>query len=275
MCYVISMSVSSEVKTWITAYRVHARKSASHLPALLAIVMGSLIVMPGLFSVYVTLFRDRPVSESGLTLPAAIWSLAMFSVFWAVGTRNIPRDIEREVRNGEIETRLVRPVSYLPTLFAQRLGYQRAVALLQGGTVIICAWLFVGFPAIDFSVTWLFFSITLFVVGLAVSLCMFTLIGLTAFWFESTKAFLWVIDRSVMLLGGGLVPVALFPVGVRAFAERSPFGAALSFTQMWNPDFVAHAPHLLTMQLMWLVILSVLVVLVFNQAKRKLSVNGG
>jgi len=83
------------------------------------------------------------------------------------------------------------------------------------------------------------------------------------------------LDKSVLVLGGAYVPLALLPQSFQAFATITPFGAPMFATQMFNPNFLDKWPLLFGVQVVWLLIGFFLIAGIFAKAKANLSINGG
>jgi len=107
------------------------------------------------------------------------------------------------------------------------------------------------------------------------SLIIYSIVGLLAFWVEDINPIFWVVDKAVMILGGSYLPVALFPKFMYNLALYSPFGASQFITHTvydsWKTDWVL----LIGLQLFWILVLGVALYLIFASARKKVSVNGG
>ena len=125
--------------------------------------------------------------------------------------------------------------------------------------------------------SWFFvetFVVTLFL-SIVLLLLIYAVVGLFSFWIEDIKPLYWIVDKAVMILGGSYVPVALFPSVLKTLALWSPFGASQFITSTvynsWESDYL----RLIGMQLFWVVSIGIIVLYMFNQAHKKVSVNGG
>jgi ABC-2 type transport system permease protein len=114
-----------------------------------------------------------------------------------------------------------------------------------------------------------------FVFAAILSLLIYSVVGLLAFWIEDVKPLYWIVDKAVMILGGSYLPVALFPKIMYQIAIFSPFGASQFITHTvydtWKVDYL----KLIGIQLFWIIVVGIIVAYMFGRAHKKVSVNGG
>jgi ABC-2 type transport system permease protein len=103
----------------------------------------------------------------------------------------------------------------------------------------------------------------------------YTIVGLSAFWIEDAEPVYWIVDKSIMMLGGSYVPIALMPSYMQSIANFSPFGLTYLITHTAYPTWANDWWYLLGMQWAWIVILGLIMLVLFAKARRRVSVNGG
>lgn len=268
------MALAASIHKYGTAVRIAARNSASTWRNVIATKIATAMTLLALFAIYMHIFSLRG-GMNGMTVQAVLWSIAMYSLYWSIGMRNVFRDIADDVKSGSVEVMINKPADYILLTIAQRFG--RSLYIIAGTVFVLACILgvFVGLPPVTFSLMWFAQSLLLFSIGMIMSAVIFSLIGITAFWLDDPQPVMWIVDKSIMVLGGSIVPVALFPSWLRAVAEWSPMGVMLGFNQSFYPDFADRFSSLLASQLLWLLVLSVLTCVVWEKAKKKLSVYGG
>ena len=111
--------------------------------------------------------------------------------------------------------------------------------------------------------------------GAILSLLLYTLVGLLAFWIEDTNPVFWIVDKAVMILGGSYLPVALFPKFMYKLALYSPFGASQFITHTVYDTWQTNWYILIGIQIFWSLVIGSIVYILFAKARRKVSVNGG
>lgn len=247
------MALGSRLRKYAVAAFISARDSSSNRGTILANAIATSVTLVALFAVYLYVFSGRE-SVRGVSVATALWSMAMYTVYWATGTRNILRDIGHDVKYGLVESMLSKPVDYVALTVAKRLGRQIWVCAASIVVIAVTLTFMAGPPPMTFSFVWLLQFGSLAFFGFLLSIFSFAGLGLTAFWLDDNQPVMWIFDKSAMVLGGAMVPVALFPPILRTVAEWSPMGAMLSFAQAFSTDFGARFPHLLLAQLIWCVV---------------------
>jgi ABC-2 type transport system permease protein len=132
-------------------------------------------------------------------------------------------EVEQDVRSGRIAVLLIHPMSYALTHLSKALGERipRFVVSLIVGSLI--ATVLVG--PISWTPT-----------GVAMFLCILPsaflldflgsfLIGLCAFWMESVNGIALIYTRAMMLLGGVMLPIEIYPDWLQPVLRRLPFSS--------------------------------------------------
>ncbi len=228
-----------------------------------------------LLGVYAVAYRYVGHDIRGVSFSVAIWSIGIYFLLLTIMGRRVFKDISDEVQFGTIETKINKPIQFVLYHWVGRMGKNLLDFVLSGATAIVFLLLVVGLPDVAFSFAWIGKASALFVIGLLLSYVLYSLVGLSAFWLEVADPAFWIVDKSVMILGGSFIPVALFPDVMRRIAEFSPFGAIMFADQAFNPDFHERWVWLLVAQIVWLVILAVALAWIYRLAQKRLFVNGG
>jgi ABC-2 type transport system permease protein len=209
----------------------------------------------------------------GFSVAQMIWYLTVTESI-LISRPRVSRDIDQDVRSGDVAYQLIRPYDYVLFRLAAYLG-ERALrfgSCLAIGTAL--ALLYVG--PIELSPTALLAAGLVVLVGAVVDFLGAVAIGLCAFWVEDTQPLQLLYDRAIMLLGGLLLPLELFPDWIARILAALPFQLIL-----YAPARIAVTGDLssLTLILVQLgVTLAVALALargVFALATRRLHANGG
>ena len=83
------------------------------------------------------------------------------------------------------------------------------------------------------------------------------------------------VDKTVMILGGSYLPIALFPAFMYKLALYSPFGASQFVTHTVHKTWQTTWYQLIGIQIFWIILSGIIVYFMFEKAKKKVSVNGG
>ena len=229
--------------------------------------------------VFLQLWRATFAAEgtstiAGFTVAHMIWYLAITEAIITSRGR-VSANVDAEVRSGEIAYRLVRPCGYAGYHLAQHAG-ERALRftlnLAVGGALAL---LYVGPVPLAFPGVAVAAIVAL--VGVAIDFLASFAIGLLAFWIEDTSSVQLIYSRVLMLLGGMLLPLEIFPEPLRSIAAALPFS-----TMLYAPARLALAGgdaawvlDLLARQAASLVLVGAGVWLLYRAAQRRISVNGG
>jgi ABC-2 type transport system permease protein len=237
-----------------------------------AVVVVALMVI--FVQLWETTYSAQPGGRLGaFTLRDIIWYLALVETL-ATSVSPLNRRVDGEVRSGDLAYLLGRPCSYVFYQYAYYLG-DRVVRLAISG-VIACmvALVFVGPPPLSF---WGLLAGPL-VIFLSISIDFSALfaIGLLAFWTEETESFALIYSRLVLVLGGVLVPLELFPEPLGSIARALPFAALLYGPARTIIKFdLGQFVGLLAQQGLTLAALGLLVAAVYRLAVRRVNINGG
>lgn len=228
-----------------------------------------------LLLVYAYVFRLRDGVVNGVTYDVVAWSMFMFFAFGLLNMRELSRRIMQDVRSGAVEMLINKPISYMHYRFAWQIGaglISFIVISAIGGAVLVYA---IGVPAVMkthfFMLTW---SIVFFC-GLVLSALLYMIIGYLAFWIEDINPVHWLVDKSIMVLGGSYLPIAFFPQVMRDIAIWSPFGASQLITHTTHMAWQAEWMKLVGIQIMWIVICGIILYMLNDRAQKNLSINGG
>lgn len=228
-----------------------------------------------LLCLYWYVFKLRGGLVNGTPYITAAWSIFFYFAFSVLRLREVARVIMRDVRSGTVEVLFNKPISYLPYRAWWQIGtglYPFVAAVVVGSIALT---LIVGIPGTMrlgiFIPTLLLTTLS----GAVLSILLYSIVGLCAFWLEEINPLFWITDKTVMILGGSFLPVALFPDTMYKLARYSPFGATQFLTHTVYPSWQNQWPWLIATQLIWIAILLGIVVLMSRAAHRKVSINGG
>jgi ABC-2 type transport system permease protein len=245
----------------------HARRDRGELYGRMAFF----VVILGVFS---SLWRAT--GEAGMSLGGGphlfVWYLA--STEWILlSAPLIHLDIQDAIRRGDIVYQLGRPASYVGAAFAEGLGLLAARAPLLGLTACVCAFTFTGWMP-TFEV--LAMMVPLGLVASALLTGLYLGIGLLAFWIDDVTPVYWVWQKLMFVLGGLMLPIALYPDAVQWIAALTPFPVILAGPASLILEEEAAAPVALARNLaIWCGVTALCVSWMFRRATDTLAVNGG
>jgi ABC-2 type transport system permease protein len=209
----------------------------------------------------------------GLSLTQMIW----YFVATEAIQFSLPRIhalMETEVRSGDLALRLNKPYQYLGFHVAAFLGdavIQLVAALPVAAGVALLTVGPISIPLLAIPVI-LFVWVTTLLLHFAWA----AIIGLSAFWMEDVSGLYLILDKIKWVLGGFLMPIALFPAWLQRVAGVLPFQFMFGQPARLLVEFSwARAGSLLAGQAVWLVIMFALLYGVYRLGVRRVDSNGG
>lgn len=210
---------------------------------------------------------------AGLSITQMLWYLAVTESILMSGPR-IAQLVDEDVRTGALAVQLVRPMSYPGYRLASNFG-ERAVRFAvnmcaaSAVTFVLAGPLHVSLQSIAF------FAVVVPLAFLLDFLGNFA-VGLGAFWLEDTTGLVLLYSRGVMIFGGMLIPLELYPQSWQPVLRALPFSniaygpAHLFVNPTWN-DFQS----ILARQVVAVMVLGLIVFCIYRFALRRVFVNGG
>lgn len=228
-----------------------------------------------LLTLYWYVFKINGGVVNNTTYIIVAWSMFFYFAFSTLRLRDISKSIAADVQSGNVEVLFNKPVSYLMYRVWWQIGsglYPFIVATILGSIALS---LIVGIPDSMRIVIFLPTLVLVFLGATVLSLILYSIVGLLAFWVEEINPIFWIVDKTVMILGGSYLPVALFPAFMFKLALYSPFGASQFVThtvyESWKSDWYI----LIGIQLFWCAVLAIIAYVMYSKARLKVSINGG
>ncbi|MDQ3075953.1 MAG: ABC-2 family transporter protein [bacterium] len=230
-----------------------------------------------LFSLYLYRHVYEILPHVGAKLPFsnAIWSMSIYFVMFWLALNRIERTFRDDIKSGNIEMYLLRPLDYIWQKVFIQIGLGLFPFLFALVLSVTIDYFLVGLPNMDMPILlWILATIIIFITSQTLMCLMFVLCGLSGFWIDNSEPVFFIVSKFIMVLGGAWVPVAFFPKALQLFAEYSPFGAAMAVTYTMYPNFGEHFFVLLLNILFWTALCGGAVLTVSKRALKKLAVNG-
>ena len=219
-------------------------------------------------------YRTLGTNQLGAySLPQMIWYFA-FAEAIMLSAPLLRNKIDQEVKSGDLAYRLNKPYHYVLYLAADYAGERLVRFGLMLGLGSALALLFVG--PIPFTPLGLAGAGLVVTGALLLDFLLSCAIGLLSFWVEDTWAFDFIYRRLVMLLGGMMIPLDVFPEPLSSIARALPFSVIVyGPARLWvaaTPDFFFAT---LLRLVVALVLATALVALLYRAGQRNVTVNGG
>lgn len=207
------------------------------------------------------------------TLPQMVWYFA-FAEAIMTSVPFLRRKVDEDVKSGELAYRLTKPYNYLLYLAADYFG--ELIARFVLGFVIASGLALLMVGPIPFTVEGVLSTVVLLVGAMVLDFLGGLAVSLLSFWVEDTSPFALIYRRLVMLLGGMMIPLDVFPEPLSSIARALPFSYIVyGPSRQWvspNLDFFLEALPRLGISI--LVALGI-VLLMFRAGQKNVTVNGG
>lgn len=264
------------IATIWNVFLIHLRQALYHKTAALAMVAvwGTRIGVTILL--YTAVYNVMHTGEvKGLTYEVAVAGMLLGMFFAGFATREIGRQIDSEHKVGALTVWVNKPVSYVALKMVEIVGkgIPTALALLVSSVIF---WMVSGhFPNVDHLPMRIFGGVLVLLMGLVISACIYTMVGLCAVFIHDSRPVYMVVDKLMMLFGGTYIPVGFFPQWLRLTGETLPIASTTLISQIFYPDFLHNLPRFLLTQIVWFVV-SLWVLRAFTRAvNKRITVNGG
>ena len=260
----------------IAKYRRILLHSAKHQltylhAALLSCLLYALILFI-FFSIWKAAYSKRSLI-AGFSMVQCLWYLS-FSQSLEFSRYRILGDIQNEVKDGTVAYTLARPYSYPLYQFFRAYGGSLVflIPILTAGFILSS--LFAG-PLPNY---WrsLPFGLLLLLLGQALNLGRFIIIGLTAFWLEESTPIAWIAQKLNFILGGLLIPIDFYPRALARISRLSPFAFSTYWPARTMVDFswMTFLTALLG-QIVYLALTALICAGIYRAAGRRIEVQGG
>lgn len=216
-------------------------------------------------------------SSPGLGFTNAMWTIGLcFAFFLNLGIRNIYQPVEREIKDGSVETSLIKPLDWRAVKLLQLLGKSGVEFLVQLVVLPATLLIVVGPPSIGhlnpvLAVTF----VLLFAMSVTTAGALFLSVGLSAFWLNDAKSVFRIVDKMALICCGTFVPLALMPDIMQKIVQFTPFYIYAAPTRVFDPTFVPQLGITLVSGAVWLVLMLAFCQFVWRRAAHKMEVNGG
>ncbi|MBW3019868.1 ABC-2 family transporter protein [Candidatus Woesearchaeota archaeon] len=239
------------------------------------ILSGSVFVGLIIFifiNLWKAVYGDQLLIE-GFTISMMLWYLVMTESL-VTSQGKIIQDIGVDVRSGNLANVLNKPYNYISYKFSTQLGS----SIFKFGMTFIMASIIVYIFLGGIKVSLISIPLILLIVLLSMTLYFLisAFLGLFAFWLEDTEALHFVYQKVIFTIGGMLVPLEIFPAWLAKISIILPFSyiayhPARLFVLFDFPTFI----RVFSMLLIWILVMTISITILYKIAVRKVSVNGG
>jgi ABC-2 type transport system permease protein len=255
-------------------YAAFVRLSMAHANRERGEIYGRAVFFVVILGVFSSLWHA--VAQGGMPVAgdpkSLVWYLA--STEWIVlSVPQVHLEMQEAIRRGDVVYQLGRPASYVAAELAASLGVLAARAPILGLTAFVCAFAFSRWiPPVHA----LAMVVLLGFAAAALLTALNVWIGLLAFWLQDVSPVYWVWQKLMFILGGMMLPLALYPDLVQKIAALTPFPTLVAGPASFVFQSRLFGAGALVLRLMiWSAVTGAMLHWTFRRATKALTLNGG
>lgn len=226
---------------------------------------------------YSAFMKDQTISGfSTLQMTSYIW---LGQAFFALKYIALPKNCGKEITNGNVCYKFVKPVNLYDQWFFEYLGQKISSTLLRCGPILLLSLILGSNMGLMLPVS--FEAFLLFLLGLCISCLMAVAISMIAVYLTfvtlSEKGMISIVNVITGLLCGTFIPLPLMPTPVQNVLQYLPFRAIgdLPFRIYIGNIGIQQALLHLGIALAWLVGIILLGKILISLASKKTTIQGG
>lgn len=237
--------------------------------------LGQVLTVTMFVAFWEAVYRHR-ATVGGLHARATITYIILSQLLVPVVAWSVTNGLGYFIRDGSIATELVRPIDLQVRFYVEGWASVFSIVVQQAIPIGLVAALVFGFRLTLDPLVWIAFLMS-FILGTTISFFVDWLVGCLAF-FTTEVWGLGVLRNGIALFfSGSLIPLVMLPNGLRTVAFALPFGQAVyqPISLLAGIAPVRDAPHIILVQLAWVVGLAVSARVAFLLSVRYVTVQGG
>ena len=262
------------MKKYVSIFKMSFLDSFQYIPSILFKFISYFLTMFIFTNLWSYIYNDPNKLINGYTLNQMIWYLLIAETISYGCSSLCQKEIENDIKNGDISYKVNKPYNYVFYIIAKHLGEITIKFILFTIVGIIIGMCFVG-PIENFNFMNIVFLLITVLLGILINSILRIMISIFSFWIEDSTPFHWVYDKLILVLGT-LFPIEMFPKVLQPIMKFTPiyvvtYGPAKLIIDFSMQNFI----HILVAQIIYLVITISLIVILYKKGVKKLNVNGG
>lgn len=223
-----------------------------------------------------TAFYAQASASQPISLVQAVTFAWLGQTLLALLPWNIDKELEAQVKNGNVSYELVRPINLYSLWYARAFAIRTIPTIMRCIPVFMIGTLFFGLTA---PISWtasLAFGVSL-IFGSFLSAAITTLIIISLFWTISGEGIQRLMPHVALLLSGLIVPLPLFPEWLQPFLNFQPLRGIIDIPcRLYTGVIpVQEAFYYLGFQLIWILVLVNAGRWLMGRALRQIVIQGG
>lgn len=227
--------------------------------------------------IWISMYQNGADTLYGYTFPQMIMYVVVAGAVGKFTSTGVEYLVNEDIRSGGIAKYLVKPVNYIGYRLMDAIGNKAASMFTMIVLTIVALITLLGI--VGFTVAWqavlLFFPALLFAAML--NFFLFFCMSMTAFWLTDIGNFFHAMSVIIMVLSGGVFPVTVFGKTYALISKYIPLTYTINYPiQILSGTVsVQEAVGVLGIQLVWIIILALLAVFLWQRGLKKYVAVGG
>lgn len=238
--------------------------------------VGEVIEVLVLIFMWSAIYANGSGVIKGFTLNEMITYILIGNLCFAATRSFLPSFVSRDINEGRLSMFLVKPIPYIKYIFFNELGRTALATIVSVLTQILVISFFLDKIIINVNPIYLILFTVMVFFAFIIEILLGFLIGTIAFWTDEVDGIQSTIDRVKRFFSGGYFPLSLLPTTLATAGGYLPF--AYSFfmpAQLYLKKIGLHQGIKgLSIQIAWIVILSIIIGIVWKKGLVKYEAVG-
>lgn len=238
--------------------------------------IGEITEVLVLILMWTAIYASGAGAIKGFTLNEMI-TYVLIGNLCAVAVRNfLPSFISRDINEGRLSMFLVKPMPYIKFIFLNELGRSFLATIISFASQAGITLFFLNKVVINKDPRYILLIMAMVFCAFVIELLMGFLIGTIAFWTEEVEGIQATLDRVKRFFSGGYFPLTLLPAMLAAASGYLPFqysffAPAALYLKKMN---LSEGLYGIAVQVVWIVLLSLLLHIVWKRGLRRYEATG-
>jgi ABC-2 type transport system permease protein len=189
---------------------------------------------------------------------------------------NIDKEIEDQIRKGDVAYELIFPIDLYSYWFSRSLAMRLMPTLWRALPLFLLAYFFFNL-SLPISINAAIYFLISLLLSALLSATITTIIIITLFWTITGEGILSLIPHFFLLLSGMIVPLPLFPSWMQPFLSIQPLRGIIDIPSRIYIGLIpeSKAFYYLGFQILWILIFIIFGKLLLKKALKKFVIQGG
>ena len=233
----------------------------------------------GLLYIYLyTAFMGGKIID-GFSISQMISYVWIGQAFFVLRFADLPKNCAKEIENGDVCYKFVRPVDLYNQWFAEHFGYKLSATIIRCIPLLICAFILPG--GINLTLPVSFSSFLVFLIALIIGAMMTSAISMISIFLTfktlSAKGIITMMNAVCGVLGGMYVPLVFMPKGIQNVLGYLPFRFIFDLPARIYIGNIQplEGLKLILIAIIWLAVLMFIGKMLIKLASKKTVIQGG